>query len=159
LGSCQPNVCPLPGEIFCPGVSSCVQVSSTREHCGNCDLTCPGGSCVNGQCSCQTTIDCPAGYVCSHSVISTNPIVPSGAPENPVITQGPGFCTPPACLPGQVFCPNINNCTTTSLDPFNCGQCGTICKSGTCNSGACTCTTQDDCPNGYDCLFGTCSLH
>ena len=55
--------------------------------------------------------------------------------------QQPPPPPPPAkmCGPGLTLCADM--CASTATDPFNCGGCGNVCKTGqTCSSGKCTVT-------------------
>lgn len=161
MGTCSPNVCVNAGEIFCPEAGGCINVQANRDLCGDCATRCVNGACINGQCQCLTNFDCAGGYTCQPSTVETQTLVPSGAPANIMTGPGPGFCAPPPCfVAGQVYCASTENCTSVDMDPLNCGDCNTICRSGTCNgSGLCTCDTADDCPLGSDCIVGTCRLH
>jgi hypothetical protein len=48
---------------------------------------------------------------------------------------------------GEAFCGGL--CTDTSIDPTNCGSCGTKCgASGICQSGACVCGPATNACNG-----------
>lgn len=158
-GGCAPTTCTNPGEIFCPEAGGCINVVANASFCGDCVTQCPNGACVFGQCQCSSTFDCPSSFVCQFTPVTTLTVVPSGAPAGSVTAPGPGFCVPPACTPGTTFCTNTQTCSTTSISAQNCGECGTICRSGTCNGGHCTCPGGDsDCPPGSICVAGTCVL-
>jgi hypothetical protein len=157
LGQCAPNVCP-PLQTFCPFAGGCINTSANRTHCGDCVTSCPNGACTSGQCVCLTTMDCGMGLTCHPSTITTQLLTPSGAQT--VTGPGPGYCATPNCpVAGQQYCSSTQSCTSILIDPYNCGQCGTVCSSGHCTNGMCTCNVASDCPPGSDCVGSLCVLH
>ena len=135
-GNCQRNTCPSNSNSefcmngYCNGLN---QVTS----CGNCDNQCQL-TCNDNFCTCVTSSDCNAGYTCN----------------------GDGLCVPPSCPSGTTFCPFASGCLDLNFAAANCGSCGNICTSGTCNTGKCTCSTSNDCNLGFVCSSnGLCILN
>jgi hypothetical protein len=150
--SCTDGMCDCPsGQRFCAddpqlaaSAGSCVDVSSSSEHCGDCATQCnANASCLNGHCGCPqgeseclgecVNLDtderycggCGSMFACS------------GYRE---ICSG-GTCT---CRAGESSCavPGAGNkCTDTQTDDRNCGACGKPCAGDqTCANGQCECT-------------------
>lgn len=59
----------------------------------------------------------------------------------------------PYCAPGLNYCGSV--CHDLANDPNNCGWCGHVCSSGTCDTSKCTDPT---CAPGYTNCSGTCVL-
>lgn len=53
----------------------------------------------------------------------------------------------PICEVGESLCGD--ECTDTSSDPQNCGNCGIVCVDGFCDGGFCQSQPQPVCPDGY----------
>lgn len=159
LGVCTQTVCTTVGETYCANLGYCVNLASNANHCGVCDLPCGSGPCVNGSCLCSSSINCASAYICQQSTVQTQTVQPTGATGGTIFSPGPGNCIPPQCIAGQTFCFSTQSCTTLSIDPANCSQCGTRCSSGVCQSGHCTCPAGDSqCPLGFVCIAGICEL-
>jgi hypothetical protein len=57
----------------------------------------------------------------------------------------------PTCPVNEALC-YWRYCTDTNIDPANCGGCGHVCAAGeSCQSGACTCQSNDECGTGQYC--------
>jgi hypothetical protein len=54
------------------------------------------------------------------------------------------------CGAGLTCC--AGKCVDVATNPANCGSCGRSCISGGCIHGACTCTTETQCPATCDCF-------
>jgi len=141
-GKCQSNTCDS-GLVFCPLTNGCIEVS-TNSNCGQCENLCPlycTGQPV-GACVCNTSFDCPGAMTCVFSEV-----------------QSLSICVAPACPVGTVFCNSSSSCETLSSSATACGACGTVCSSGVCLGGLCTCEVTTDCPLGRDCVSGLCVFH
>lgn len=59
------------------------------------------------------------------------------------------------CKRGWLDCDGNGRCENLRTNPSNCGGCGTVCPSGSCINGACTCATAGSsaCPVGCTCTF------
>jgi hypothetical protein len=127
------------GWIFCPVSGGCV-AGKENNNCGTCGTVCPN-YCNQGACACTTSYDCPLGQICGQG--------------------GTGLCGPNACtdLSRPTFCGNLGQCVNTNTNPLACGFCGTSCVSGVCSGGLCTCTTDEQCSLGRDCVSGLCQFH
>lgn len=99
----DPAACPQ-GKQLCdsgPGEPSCVDASSSTQHCGSCDRVCPGlASCRDGECTCADlpeVIDCDGD--CADSLNSTEHCGGCGRPCSVCSSgrcDGPVFsCTHP----------------------------------------------------------------
>ncbi|HUB09492.1 MAG TPA: hypothetical protein VMB50_20985, partial [Myxococcales bacterium] len=139
-GDCAPAIAcgsANPGEVclvssgvegICCG-SSCVDFNGDAQNCGGCGAACPvGASCFGGFCFSQDggfaactppAVGCPAGTLC-----------------------GDGLCEAASCGSGVDFCfLGVDSfagaccggsCVDLTIDPANCGSCGTTCASGVC---------------------------
>jgi hypothetical protein len=127
----------------CPGSSSCVNLESNPAHCGGCDtpcgagLICAGGACVSpcgslsncgGNCVNEQNDPNNCGGCAAASLFYTCP---------PTATCVAGECQCPA---GNTMCDDAQRlpvCVDIETDPNNCGGCGNVCSSGSCNAGSC----------------------
>ena len=158
------------GETLCPsngpGECVCTDLRSDPMNCGACGQRCPSGVCQAGQC----TQGCFGGQLCEY---------PEGLGPG-YLTSGPsldfmglgglggiqGFAGAGICV---WSCQSFHGlaatqcgtgpaafCTSTQVDPQNCGACGHACASGQlCADGACAtdCDTvfpgQTPAPGGF----------
>ena len=109
-GGCE---CPR-NFIACGGL--CVQ--SNDSHCGDCTTTCSGTkACSDGRChtKCPTGTECAVDEVCVLELCEAR------------------------CQAGEVVCPDGFCANVNGGDPLHCGNCDTVCPSGTlCNAGRCS---------------------
>ncbi len=120
--------------------NTCVDIFSSPNHCGGCNVACPAGEgCVEGAC-CGP--EAPA--VCANECVDVRSDERHcglcGAPcgEGQLCTNG--VC----CGAGTSYCSWA--CRDLSSDPLACGDCATLCPVGTtCEAGACTA-----CPAGTE---------
>lgn len=179
---CGENPC-RPGETLCQ--DSCVETSSTPQHCGGCGIVCGGGEvCSAGRCVGEAP-QCPTGQAqCSGACVDTRTNAQHCGGCGNTCGEGKG-CTEGSC---QATCPAGQSpcggtCVNTSSDPRHCGACGTTCQSGkTCSDGSCVlvCAAGQSecggacvdtsaspqhcgscgnvCSSGEQCLAGTCTL-
>jgi hypothetical protein len=105
--------------------------------------------------ACDNNLDCMVGQVCDTSVdphVCTD--VQSGA------CSGPADCTPPAtCLNNICVLPDQNGTPCVCKPSSNtCEGCTApqVCIAGYCTSPPGACTTNADCPIGWECRNGTC---
>jgi hypothetical protein len=108
---------PVVTKYNCSGV--CTDLDSDPKNCGECGNACQGAEpkCENG--GCVTDI-----VVC---------------PENPNLE----LCDDEKC-----YAKCGEKCYDLLSDPNNCGECGNICETGTCDNGGCTTIGGHDCADG-----------
>lgn len=160
LASCGSPV--VGGQAYCPGGQTacgeaCFDLSSSTEHCGDCDTACaPGESCVEGVCA----LSCPSSQTaCAGRCVDTmtDPANCGGCAGGGGADAGVGgrACGPDeACVDGtcRAGCPAGQiMCDAFCVDPLtDRGHCG---ASGDCtgaNAGAM-------CPSGQICVAGACA--
>ena len=140
--------CTLDGEERCGGL--CVNTTTDRQHCGQCDSACPNGLyCVEGTCQvsgCGETsgeLLCDGG--CVNSNTDTNHCGMCG-----LSCEGDSLCMNGecACSSGLSYC--VDACVNLQTDPMNCGSCRAPClEDQTCFEGRCRAPRQELC-NGED---------
>ncbi|MEZ4225221.1 MAG: hypothetical protein R3B13_29995 [Polyangiaceae bacterium] len=140
------------GTTDCLG--TCVDTSSSLDHCGGCDKPCAlRGSkmvCAAGQCqfdSCLPDFDdcngsqkdgCEANLPAdAKNCGACGKVCPVGAANTLAVCQG-SKCDV-ACSPGWLDCGGAaDGCETDgSQDSKNCGTCGHDCLAGSCQAGVC----------------------
>ena len=108
-----------------------------------------------GNASCESDLDCPVGQICD---TTADPHVCVDVQSGDC--NDDGDCTAPArCVAGKCVLPD------TSGEPCFCKPSANLCEGcpagKVCIAGYCTpppsgCTTNDDCPIGWECRQGTC---
>jgi hypothetical protein len=161
-GACD-SACDLActgGACECPASQTqcgnlCINTRTDRQNCGACGNDCPGGqTCDGGAC---VDIVCPTGRsVCNDQCADINTdvyncgacgrrcsvegrqICAAGSCACPT---GLGSCSAPVDSPGTAGATLLATrsvCVDFMTDRNNCGDCGTVCASGTtCRAGAC----------------------
>lgn len=155
----------------CPNASSCVNLMTDEEHCGDCFAPhCrPGEACDNGSCHCNGGSGCTDSQVCCPGRGCTNVLNDEGncGPATDLSGCGNacnsgvecenGFCSCGAggdCGGGETCCFG-SYCSALSSDADNCGECGTECFDGEeCVGGDCVCGA--DCADGNSCTEDSC---
>ncbi len=167
----------LGGILGLSGLGTAFGATTCHRNGLGCDTNsqCCSGYCANGEkCTCppapacNSYCPCPSGQTCCNGtcINSQTDVNNCGAcghvcsfPDASAACSG-GTCVLVACNAGFGNCDGnaANGCETNlQTDAQNCGQCGHICASGeTCVSGACTCGSAGDCPNGQNCCNGVC---
>jgi MYXO-CTERM domain-containing protein len=127
--------CPSP-LTDCSG--TCVNLASSAEHCGFCDVSCGALEvCRSGGCSTET---CPAsltecGAICVDTATSAIHCGACDVPCAPGAVCSGGHCSA-TCATGLHQCGQ--SCVDFLGDPANCGRCGGVCSGGqSCESGVC----------------------
>jgi len=133
-------------------------LATDPANCGNCGTACP--AVANGTAGCSAGAcgigSCNTGYANCDNVVgdgcniqlatdvnhcgACNDACPT--PPNGVAGCAASTCTLASCNTGFGDCDGnaANGCEKSVLtDPMNCGGCGIVCGSGTCNGGACAC--------------------
>jgi hypothetical protein len=154
-GTCQ-AACDQP-LAKCPGVTDCVDLTTTLEHCGACENVClaPAGggpppvdagpdapdpgvrlataACIGGAC----LYTCPAGSTSCDDAGCFDLKKNREHCGSCDTGCGSGFCNKGICCQtGQTICGNT--CVSTQTDPNNCGTCGNKCPQFyTCYQGQC----------------------
>ncbi len=149
-GSCVNGTCTcLSGFDKCGG-TTCVDLQTSRNHCGTCQTSCQGGAiCTAGTCGCPSgSVDCNG----TCTFLAADPRhcgLTCGAQAQCTADQSciNGGC---ACRVGLTTCTG-GSCVDTLTDNNNCGGCagagGAVCTGNqVCANG--TCVTP---PNGADC--------
>ncbi|MCB9591584.1 MAG: hypothetical protein H6719_02525 [Sandaracinaceae bacterium] len=122
--------------------TSCVDLASSRTHCGACGNRCPDNeTCSRGACECAAPYTV-CGALCADLAVDEGNCGGCGSR-----CDGPchgGTC----CGAGRAFCGGA--CIDVSDDPRNCGDCGAICDGlGECRGGACR-AVNDECEGALD---------
>lgn len=133
--ACKNGKCTCLPQYTCPGVSGCVDTSTSPEHCGACGNACPTGA----QCAAGTCV-CPAGESpCAGKCINTQTdryncgACAHNCGNGASVACTAGMCV---CQPFQSLC--SGTCVWKDHDFYNCGTCGNSCAIGqTCQQGQC----------------------
>lgn len=145
--------CP-PGLTNCSG--KCVNLNNDPKHCGDCDVKCASGLCVNGLCCPPGAVQC-GNSCCSFTCCGGNTCVDINndknncgscgnvCPSTATCNSGKCICptgSPPCgntcCTTGQV-CLNGNTCcASTQVCGSTCCPAGQVCQGGTCVVPTCT---------------------
>jgi len=129
------------------------------NNCGDCSTVCPAvtngtGKCFEGACVVATCdgnfndCDNDPNNGCESDIVKDPKNCggcnnPCPDPENAVGNCSGGLCGIASCSAGFANCDgnDANGCELpTGSDPNNCGGCGVICPSGSCDAGKCVCT-------------------
>ena len=125
------------------GTKACGGACIPQANCctnANCRVN---AECIGGACPCRSGFDDCQGACIPVGDCCTDDDCPAEV----------------SCSAGQCVCPNAGEracggtCKNVLTDPVNCGGCGTICATGGCVNGACTCNNEVDCP-GSGCTCG-----
>jgi hypothetical protein len=157
IGSCNQGF----ANCFGPPTSCETDLQTDVNHCGMCGTPCPAianGSpaCTGGQCAIGS---CTPGYANCDGVVGDGCNVQLATdvnncgscmnacptPANGVAGCAASACTLASCNTGFANCDGnaANGCEKSVLtDPMNCGGCGLVCGSGTCNAGVCACVKK-----------------
>ncbi len=130
--------CRTKNSRWCDSVGGCVIYTHT-DHCGGCDLACPGGLACSGEDGiCYTIGDSILNGVKpipQQTLAAADPPADAAPAESPdPQTLAPADAT--TCAPGLVDCSGV--CVDVASDPVNCGICGVTCGADPCIGGFCT---------------------
>jgi hypothetical protein len=165
LGNAFASGCHPPcstGLTCCGG--KCVDEKKDPKHCGDCNVVCASGLCVNGLC-------CPPGAVkcdnscCSFTCCGGNTCTDTQNDKNNCGACGHVCPAGDTCQKGKCVsvcsCRQLCNgtCARSCATPADCPCGAAFCAAEVSGGGTCyagggsngTCTTDCDCPNGYFC--------
>lgn len=113
-----------------PCGTACVDTTSDPNNCGDCDVVCTTGVCINSLCGCNPPlVDC--GGTC---VNLTNDPAHCG---DCTIVCATGICQASSCVCPTPLVDCSGACIDTKNDPDHCGDCTTVCPTGVCQDSAC----------------------
>jgi hypothetical protein len=151
FGGSECTICSL-GTIFagcCTATGAC-NAGTTGISCGSggglCQQCAAGSNCVNQTCEtvapCSPT-NCGGCCAANGSCVSGTSNANCGEGGVACTSCGAGqICQGNQCVAEPIVCvaPLTNcggNCVNLQTDPGNCGSCGNVCPSGTCQNGVC----------------------
>jgi len=119
------------------GGSVCVDLMTSPEHCGSCEIACPGAAaCLDGACTCPGDLS-----ICDSSCVdrASDPANCGECGTN----CGDSFCLQGEC---SADCGELTECSGACVDLLSnashCGSCGNVCGPGaSCVDGQCQCGT------------------
>ncbi len=118
------------------GGTTCVELESSVDHCGECGRSCPDGvACISAECACPQGTE-PCGDACVD--IQSDPLHCGGC-DSPC--DGGLFCLAGGCTDD---CAGLTECTGACVDtdtnPLHCGGCDAPCgEAEVCTAGQCGC--------------------
>jgi len=147
--ACQDGECVCrAGLTACSDDEACVDLATSREHCGACETECGEGiACVGGRCACAPGLTTCAEGGGEHMVLTCVDLQ-SDLEHCGECSVNCGYLRAVACVagvcrcaPGQVHClgeenANHSECNDLQNDSLNCGACSVRCPSA-CAYGHC----------------------
>lgn len=140
--------------------------STPQYECSETQACGLGSTCISGQCvaqECSTSAQCPIETYCTAKrQCETGCESDADCRFGDVCDAGSHQCTSTTCVSGRVdcsfgqFCSPDGECYDAGgyychpcSDDGDCGGNGNMCFGDVCGV---TCSTNDDCPNGYSCV-------